>query len=62
MNMTMQRNDKDSDGTLSADEIKAVDGNFRSMISAADGDGDGNVTKAELTESIKKRVGGGGSR
>jgi len=60
--MTMQRNDKDSDGTLSADEIKAIDGSFRSMISAADGDGDGKVTKSELTEAIKKRVGGGGSR
>ena len=57
----MEQNDKDSDGTLSADEIKAIDGRFRSMISDADVDGDGDVTKIELTQAIKKRTGGGGS-
>ena len=57
----MEQNDKDSDGTLSAEEIKAIDGRFRSMISDADVDGDGDVTKIELTQAIKKRTGGGGS-
>ena len=57
----MEQNDKDSDGTLSAEEIKAIDDRFRSMISDADVDGDGDVTKIELTQAIKKRTGGGGS-
>jgi hypothetical protein len=56
--MTMSRNDKDGDGTLSADEIKAIDSNFRSMITAADADADGSVTKAELTKAMTKRMSG----
>jgi Ca2+-binding EF-hand superfamily protein len=60
--MTMSRNDKDGDGTLSADEIKAIDSNFRSMITAADADADGSVTKAELTKAMTKRMGGGSGR
>jgi len=63
VNMSMQRSDTDSDGKLSADEIQAMDSRFRSSVSAADTDGDGFVTKAELTQSMKKRMsGGGGSR
>jgi hypothetical protein len=60
--MTMSRNDKDGDGTLSADEIKAIDSNFRSMITAADADADGSVTKAELTKAMTKRMSGGSGR
>ena len=58
VDMSMQRNDTDNDGKLSADEIKAIDSQYRSGVEAADTDGDGSVTKAELTESIKKRMGG----
>ena len=60
--MTMSRNDKDGDGTLSPDEIKAIDSNFRSMITDADADSDGSVTKAELTKAMTKRMGGGSGR
>ena len=60
--MTMSRNDKDGDGTLSADEIKAIDSNFRSMITDADADSDGSVTKAELTKAMTKRMSGGSGR
>jgi hypothetical protein len=56
--MSMQRSDTDGDGKLSADEIKAIDSQYRSGVEAADKDGDGSVTKAELTESIKARMGG----
>ena len=57
---SMERNDTDKDGKLSAEEIQAIDSQYRSSVSAADKDGDGAVTRAELTESIKKRMSGGG--
>lgn len=60
--MTMSKNDKDGDGSLSPDEIKAIDSNFRGMVTAADADSDGSVTKAELTKAMTKRMSGGGSR
>ena len=60
--MSMQRNDKDSDGKLSAEEIGEMDSRMQGMIKAADANQDGDVTKAELTAAIKKRFGGGGAR
>ena len=62
VDMTMSKNDKDGDGSLSPDEIKAIDSNFRGMVTAADADSDGSVTKAELTKAMTKRMSGGGSR
>ena len=56
---TMSSNDKNGDGSLSPDEIKAIDSRFQSMVSAADADSDGSVTKAELTKAMTKRMGGG---
>ncbi|NND97443.1 MAG: HlyD family efflux transporter periplasmic adaptor subunit [Pirellulaceae bacterium] len=54
---SMERNDTDGDGKLSAEEISAIDGQYRSGVQEADADGDGSVTRAELTESIQKRMG-----
>ncbi|QDT01784.1 Macrolide export protein MacA [Rubripirellula lacrimiformis] len=59
---SMQSNDTDGDGSLSADEISKIDERFRSNISAADEDGDGSVTRAELLKSMKARFSGGGGR
>ena len=58
----MSNSDKDGDGSISADELKAVDSKYRAMFTAADADSDGSVSKAELTQALKKRMGGGGGR
>ena len=58
--MTMQRFDTDSDGKLSAAEVGAINAERRGMVQAADGNGDGEITRAELTDSIKKRMSSGG--
>ena len=60
--MSMQRNDTDGDGKLSSSEIEAIDGQFKDGVKAADANGDGEVTKEELTKSIQARMGGGGGR
>ena len=60
--MSMDRSDTDRDGKLSASEIEAIDAQFRSGVKAADTNGDGVVTKDELTKSIQSRMGGGGGR
>jgi len=62
VNMSMQRNDTDGDGKLSSSEIEAIDGQFKDGVKAADANGDGEVTKEELTKSIQARMGGGGGR
>ena len=59
---SMERSDTDGDGQLSASEIEAMDSQFRGFIKAADGNGDGIVTKAELMKSFQSRMGGGGGR
>ena len=59
---SMERSDTDGDGQLSASEIEAMDSQFRGFVKAADGDGDGVVTKAELMKSFQSRMGGGGGR
>lgn len=62
IDMAMQ-NDSDGDGKLSADEIKAIDSRFQSAVTGADSDGDGSVTRAELTKMMNKMSqGGGGGR
>ena len=58
----MSNSDKDGDGSISADELKAVDSKYRAMFTAADADSDGSVSKAELTQAMKKRMGGGAGR
>ena len=60
---SMQRVDSDGDGTISEEEIKAVDDpDRRSSLEKADSNGDGSVSKAELTESIRQRMSSGGGR
>jgi hypothetical protein len=53
---SMERNDTDGDGVLSAAEISAIDGQFRDAVVSADSDGDGQVTRAELTAGMAKRI------
>ncbi|HBV62488.1 MAG TPA: hypothetical protein DEF45_05645 [Rhodopirellula sp.] len=53
----ISKNDKDGDGSISADEIKAIDSKYQEMFTSADTDSDGSVTKAELTQAMKKRMG-----
>ncbi|TWU58060.1 Macrolide export protein MacA [Rubripirellula reticaptiva] len=63
---TMERSDTDGDGKLSAEEIGSIDERWRSGTLAADEDGDGEVTRAELLKSMKARfssgAGGGASQ
>ena len=60
--MSMQTNDKDNDGKLSAAEIDGMDSRFQSMVKDADANQDGDVTKAELKSAIEKRFSGDGAR
>ncbi len=53
------RLDADKDGILSKSEL-AADSSGR--VAAADKDGDGSVTRAELTAAMSQRGGGGGAR
>ena len=62
VSMTMSSNDKDGDGVLSPDEIAAINSQYRGMVTAADTDADGSVTKDELTKAISKRMSGGNGR
>lgn len=59
---SMERSDTDGDGKLSAEEIDAIDGQFRDGVKAADTDGDGSVSRAELMKSIQQRMSAGGGR
>ena len=54
--------DQDSDGTLSADELKAVPADQRSLMTAADADGDGTVSVGEFTKAVSKLKPGGANR
>jgi predicted transcriptional regulator len=64
----MESNDKDENGSLSAEEIEAINERFRDRIKSADADEDGVVTKEELLKSFTDRAaqresdGGGGGR
>lgn len=66
---TLDEYDTDKDGSLSADEIKAMPERNQSRMASADDDGDGAISKSELTKStdaLIKRIqqggGGGGGR
>lgn len=52
----LDRNDGDSDGSLSAEEIAAIEGPIAAKLSAADTDGDGTVTTEELSKAAKKII------
>jgi len=54
--------DTDGDGTLSADELKAIPADRRGMLTAADADGDGAVTREEFTKAISRLKAGGAKR
>ncbi len=56
----MEGNDTDGDGVISAEEMKAMDPNRSSMVKMADSNGDGNVTRAEMTKAMSSRMGSGG--
>ena len=62
VNMSMQRMETDGDGKLSKAEIGNMDERMQSRIQAADANSDGDVTRAELTAAMKKRMSGGGGR
>ena len=47
---------------LFSEAVEAIDPQRRDMVTAADTDGDGSVSRAELTASIKKRISSGGGR
>ena len=53
----MQRSDTDNEGKISPEEMQAIDSSYRDRITAADTDGDGTITRAELMSMIKKRMG-----
>lgn len=58
----MERTDTDSDGKISAEEIAAIDPQRSGNIKAADSNGDGSVSRAELLQGMKKRFSEGGGR
>ena len=58
-----------ADGKIDADEMSSLSERAKPMVEAADGDGDGSVTKEELKSAMQKRMqsggfggGGGGQR
>ena len=62
----MQRSDKNSDGKLDKDEVAGLDDRSKSWAATADTDGDGDISKDEVVEAMKKAMkswgGGGGGR
>ena len=54
--------DQDSDGTLSADELKAAPADQRGLIATADADGDGTVSLEEFTKAAASLKPGGANR
>jgi len=58
-----QRMDTDADGVISPEEIQALPEDRRSQMQAADADGDGRITRSELSSGFKRmmeRFGGQG--
>ena len=63
VNMVMQRSDKNSDGKLDKEEIAGLDGRSKSWSGTADSDGDGELSREEITKAMEKLMksrGGGG--
>ena len=58
----MDRMDTDKDGKISADELSSMDEQRRGFISAADANGDGDVSRAELLQGMQQRFSEGGPR
>jgi len=54
--------DKDSDGSLSADELKVIPADQRAPMTAADADGDGAVSREEFTKAMSQLKSGGAKR
>ena len=52
----MESNDKDENGSLSAEEIEGINERFRDRIKSADADEDGVVTKEELLKFFTDRA------
>jgi Ca2+-binding EF-hand superfamily protein len=52
----MQETDSDSDGSISADEISAMNEKQQEMLSQADTDGNGTVSEDELLSSIAEQI------
>jgi Ca2+-binding EF-hand superfamily protein len=50
----MQEVDADGDGTISSEELSALEGKKQSMLAQADGDGDGSISEDELLTSIQE--------
>ena len=61
----MQRYDKNSDGKLDKDEVANLDDRSKGWAGTADTNGDGDISKEEVTAAMKKvmsSMGGGGRR
>lgn len=58
----MERMDTNKDGKISADELGSMDEQRRGFISAADADGDGDISRAELLQGMQQRFSEGGPR
>ena len=54
--------DKDSDGSLSADELKVIPADQRAPMTAADADGDGAVSREEFTKAMSQLKSGAAKR
>lgn len=54
--------DTDGDGVISAEELKAIPADRRGRMTAADADGNGEVSKKEFTAALSRARSGGGSR
>ena len=65
---SMERYDTNSDGSIDADELANIEGRAKEMMSNADSDGDGSVSRAELEKSMAEMMkrfqqgGGAGGR
>lgn len=65
VNRTME-NDSNQDGKIDKDELQQINEQFRGMISGADSNGDGEITREEVKKSYEKMMkrmqqnGGGG--
>lgn len=53
---TFEKYDSDSDGSLNSEEIAAMDERAKGRAEAADADGDGKVTRGEMTAATAKFV------